>query len=203
MRAILLFCCACATAVPTESPPVDPRLLIARDSSTGSVTARRWSGDRWVEGDATLAIAGGELTVSGDVLETLTVDIAPIDLPDTLFGVPAQLTDVRVSLRHPATGPALDLDLQWAIAVEGGTTPLATIELPPIDADIAVSDDEVALRIAGAGERWRWAGLLELTRLELVLDAVSVARAVPAGAGRPADPKPAWTAPAETSSAVP
>lgn len=169
------------------------RLSIADAESSGMVTARRWTQGGWIEGDSSLVIENGELKASVDAsgrlqLKSFEVGVAPIDIPEEVFKKPAQLSDVRVKLTAPTEGAAtwsgddaatakltLSLDLDWAIAVNGGKTPLGTQHLPPVEVELSVSGDgelvEATLGLAAAGELWDWAGLLEMTRLELHLAA--------------------------------
>jgi hypothetical protein len=173
------------------------RLFVGREGdSTGMVTAQRWTPGGWIAGDHTLVIEDGELEarVAPSGLLTLSsfeVAVAPIEIPEEVFKKPAQLTDVRVKLTTPAAGAAqwsgddaatatlpLELDLEWAIAIDGGKTPLGEQHLPPIDVSFTVDGDgeyvHATLGLAASGELWNWAGLLELTRLELQLSAETV-----------------------------
>lgn len=165
--------------------------------STGRATAQRWTRDGWRAGESPLVIDAGEIVLAAPgegeptmVVSQLDIHVAPIPLPDDMFGTPAALTDVELSLHEPAAGdiewsdedhgtarvPVL-LEWRWSITIAGGTTPLAVIRLPSVDIDVGVSGDgdsvgaSVALRARGT--LWSWAGLLELTGLELVLGATS------------------------------
>ena len=203
--ALTLFAAACTTNAASGPPtydsvrerlsesPTPTRLFIGGDVSTGELTARRWTTGGWVEGDSTLTIVSGEMSATADssgklALKTFEVGVAPLDIPEEVFKKPAQLTDVKVKLRAPTVGGvvwtndnqataklSLALDLEWAIAVNGGKTPLGTQHLPMIEVDVALTGDgevvDATLGLAASGELWNWAGLLELTRLELQLGA--------------------------------
>ena len=168
-------------------------LFIGGADSAGSVTARRWTPGGWIEGDHALTVETGELAVSVDgsgklSVQAFEVGVAPIEIPEEVFKKPAQLTDVRVKLTEAAVGAAtwtsdneatarlsLKLDLEWSISVNGGKTPLGEQHLPSVDVDFTIYGDGdyvgATLDLAAAGELWDWAGLLEMTRLELALNA--------------------------------
>lgn len=172
------------------------RLFVGRDAANaGMVTARRWSRDGWVAGDYPLVIEDGELHAWLDrdqlVVDGFDVGVGPIELPEDVFHKPAQLTDVRVTLTERATGPvtwssddaatariSLPLDLVWAIAIDGGKTPLGDQHLPPIEVSLALDGDgaevHAVVELAASGTLWNWANLLELTRLELGASATTV-----------------------------
>ena len=176
------------TAEPTQ-------LFISGEGSSGSLDAKRYTSDGWVDGTSAIAISTGELTVklSGDQLSAQMFDLSfdPIDLPDSLFGMPAQLTDVRVTLASSASASAtwtdsddatatipLKLDLGWSIAVNGGVSQLGAQHLPviPLDVTLTGAGDHVdaTLGLRGDGTLWSWAGLIELSQLELSLAAATV-----------------------------
>lgn len=206
LLALSLLASACTTASPSGGESYDSvrdrmasgptRLFVGRAESTGMVTARRWTPGGWIEGDSSLVIESGELAASVDSngklsLATFDVGVAPIDIPEEVFKKPAQLSDVRVKLTAAATGAAswsnedaatatlsLALDLEWAIAINGGKTPLAAQHLPPVDVDFTLGGDgntvDATIGLAASGELWDWAGLLEITHLELQLSAETV-----------------------------
>lgn len=206
MRAFLaltLFATACASSSPGGEPAYDSvrdrladgpaRLVVGAEGSTGSITARRWTPNGWIEGNTTVTIESGELAAKVDDRGTLTLDklvvaLAPIEIPEEVFKKPAQLSDVKLTLTKPASGEAqwtsddeatatldLDLDFDWAITVNGSKTPLGTQHLPPVTVDLALTgagDHVVAsISLAAEGELWNWAGLIEMTALELSLEA--------------------------------
>jgi hypothetical protein len=172
------------------------RLYVGTEASTGEITARRWTEGGWIEGNSPITIENGEVVASVDDAGKLTVSklevaIAPLDIPEEVFKKPAQLSDVRVKLAKPVTGMAqwsgdddatatltLSFDLYWAISINGGKTPLGTQHLPPITVDVMFTGagDHVDASIAldAMGELWNWAGLIELTRLQLSLAAGTV-----------------------------
>lgn len=172
------------------------RLVIGGAPSTGTVTARRWTAGGWIEGDTALTVESGELAAgvdsSGAVsLVAFEVGMAPIEIPEEVFKKPAQLSDVKIKLLEAASGAArwsnenneatarltLKLDLEWSISVNGGKTPLGAQHLPPVDVDVTLSGDGeyvgATLGLAASGELWNWAGLLQLTHLELQLGAAT------------------------------
>jgi hypothetical protein len=142
-----------------------------------------------------VTIEGGAFVGSVDAagrlaVEDFEVSVAPIEIPEEVFNKPAQLSDVRVRLAEPVTGAiawsseddatatlTLDLDLDWAIAVNGGKTPLGTQHLPPIAIDVTFTGAgdhvDATVGLAASGELWNWAGLLELTRLQLAVTAAT------------------------------
>ena len=169
------------------------RLLIEPTQSAGSVTARRYTHAGWQTGTLALVIDGGELDTTADAtgqiaLAQLAVDLAPIALPDSVFGKPAELADVRIVLaRRPqlatawtdaddaTTSAMIDLDLDWSIAVDGSRVPLGTQHLPALPLEVVLSGagDRVAATAAlhAQGSLWSWADLFEITALELDLAA--------------------------------
>ncbi len=172
------------------------RMYMAGAESTGTVTARRWTSAGWIEGDTSLAINSGELSATVDstgtlVVRSFEVGVAPIEIPEEVFKKPAQLSDVRIKLTAPASGAAtwtgddaasaklsMTLDLEWSITVNGGKTPLGSQHLPQIDVDLTLGGDgdyvEASLGLSASGELWNWAGLLQLSHLELGLAATTV-----------------------------
>lgn len=171
------------------------RLFIPGTDSTGSLVAKRYTHDGWIEGTSTLAIATGALTTkaTGDQLSATAFDIelAPIDLPDAVFGKPAQLTDVRVTLASSVTAPAswtdaddvtatlpVKLDLGWSTTIAGATTELGTQQLPVIPLDLMLTGGgdhvDATLSLHGAGTLWTWADLIELADLSLSIEGGTV-----------------------------
>ena len=203
--ALTLFAAACTSNSPAGGPDYDSvrerledgptRLHVGSEGSTGSITARRWTPNGWIEGVTQVTIDGGELHAQVDARGALTlkmfeVRLAPIVIPEEVFKKPAQLHDVRVSLASAATADAqwtsddeatatltLELDFDWAIAVNGGKTPLATQHLPPVTLDVALAGGgdhvDATIGLAAQGELWNWAGLLQMTALELSLAAAT------------------------------
>jgi hypothetical protein len=202
---ILLALAACTSSSPLGSPRFDSvkdrlaseptRLFIAGDGSSGSITAARLTHDGWDAGATPLSIANGELvvTLAADKLSVPTFDVQldPIDIPESVFGKPAQLRDVRVILTAPATSDitwhgdddasatiTLSLDLSWSLYVDGGGAPLGTQHLPPIAIDVALSGAgdhvDTTVTLHAAGDLWSWAGILKLSDLELSLSGMTL-----------------------------
>ena len=167
--------------------------MVASSQSTGSVTARRYSHDGWQAGEVTLAIDNGELDVTADAggqlaASRLSINLEPIDIPESVFGKPAQMTNVRLSLAdtpHCSTtwrdaddadaSAIVRFDLDWSLSVNGSGTPLGTQHLSaiPLDVMLTGAGDHVDATIAvhATGEVWSWADLFQLTALSLQLDA--------------------------------
>jgi hypothetical protein len=176
-----------------ETKPV--RLYVGSEGSEGLISARRWTSDGWVAGDTMIKISSGELETSVDEagrlkLSTFEVGVDSIDIPEEVFKKPAQLTDVRLELRTAATADTTwtsddaatatltaDLDFSWTIKIDGNKTPLGTQHLPPVPVDVTLSGDgdvvDASIGLHAAGELWDWAGLLQMTKLELALSAES------------------------------
>jgi len=169
------------------------RLFVGSEGSTGTVTARRWTSGGWIEGVTPLVITAGEMNARLDArgmlkLDALEVGVGPIEIPEEVFNKPAQLKDVKVVLASTVSGETqwngddeatakltLMLDLEWSIAINGGQTPLGTQHLPPIDVNVTLAGGgdhvDATVSLAATGELWNWAGLLELTGLELAVSA--------------------------------
>lgn len=169
------------------------RLFVGGEGSSGQISARRWTNAGWVAGDTVVTIDSGELKASVDAsgrltLSTFEVGIMPIDLLEEVFKKPAQLTDVKLKLTSAATADAtwttddaatatlmLDLDFAWTIKVDGNKTPLGSQHLPPVPVELTLSGDgdviDASIGVHAAGELWDWAGLLQMTALEMLLSA--------------------------------
>jgi hypothetical protein len=209
MRALALTPLLLAACTDPTTPPSRPtfasvhdrlaaqstRLFISGQGSTGSLDAKHYTPDGWVDGTSAITISNGELIVKliGDQLSAQMFDLAldPIDLPDSLFGKPAQLTGVRVTLATSASATAtwtssddatttipLQLDLGWSLSVNGGVSQLGAQHLPVIPLDVMVTGGgdhvDATLALRGDGTLWSWAGLIELSQLELSLDGATV-----------------------------
>jgi hypothetical protein len=194
---------ACTSASPTGTETFDSvkdrlatkptRLYIGSEGSNGTITAKRWTADGWIEGQTPVTISSGELNASVNKngtlkLEAFEVGVAPIEIPEEVFKKPAQLKDVRVKMTNAAEGQTnwtsdddatvtltLELDLDWSIAVNGAQTPLGTQHLPPVPLDVVLTGAgdhvDASIGLHASGELWNWAGLLELTGLEMSLSA--------------------------------
>ncbi len=176
-----------------ETKPV--RLYVGSEGSEGLISARRWTSDGWVAGDTQIKISSGELKTSADetgrlTLSTFEVGVDSIDIPDEVFKKPAQLTDVRLKLTASAKADTTwtsddaatamltaNLDFSWTIKIDGNKTPLGTQHMPPVPVDVTLSGDgeviDASIGLHASGELWDWAGLLQMTKLELSLAAES------------------------------
>src|SRR3569832_1218027 len=161
------------------------------------MVASHYTSSGWVSGTANLTIDNGELvakqTADQLVADMFDVGFAPIDLPDSLFGKPAQLVDVRVTLTSSASGAAswTDADdataklqllifLSWKIGNDNKVTPLGTQHLPviPLQLTLTGGGDHVdgAFTVHSMGDLWSWAGLLQLSEIDLQLSGATVAQ---------------------------
>lgn len=170
-------------------------LFIEDETSHGTITARRRTGDGWSTGASELAIEHGYVRAAVDATGQLTVDelelaVAPIPL-EGVFQKPAVLKDVRLRLAAPARSAVawtsdndatatvpISLDFDWSIAFDGGEAyPLATQHLPPESVAIALggSGDHVdaLFELEAAGELWNWADLIQITEISLALSAAT------------------------------
>lgn len=202
--AFTLFAAAC-TNVPPGGPRYDSvrerlsdapaSLYIHDETSSGTITARRRTGDGWSNGATELAIEYGYVRAAVDANGQLIVDelelaVAPIPL-DGVFQKPAVLQGVRLRLAGPARSAAvwtskddatatlsISLDFDWSISFDGGEAyPLATQHLPPESVAVVIggSGDHVDawFELAAAGELWNWADLVQITELSLALSAAT------------------------------
>lgn len=201
---LLLVLAACSThlAAPPAPPPASVRERLAAPTqlqvnaaeSGGAITAERRVGTAWQAGLVDLAIENGELIVSSDAPDALTVDglqivFKPVAIPHGVFGgTHARLTDVRIGLMDEHRAPAvwtsdndvhltavLDITLHWTLSLDGTALPLGSPRLPPVPVDIVVTGDgehvTAELRAHAPGELWAWAGLFTLGELLLVVGA--------------------------------
>ena len=172
------------------------RLYIGPATSNGEITAERYTHDGWVSGTTPLLIAHGEIDGNLDqtgklALSQFEVDVDPIDIPDTVFGKPAQLKDVRVTLAAPSAADViwssdddaeatatLALDLNWSIVINGGVSQLGAQHLPPVVVSTMIDGNgdhvDAQLSLDATGTLWNWADLFKLTELQLSLTAGSV-----------------------------
>jgi hypothetical protein len=199
---VLILLAACAATPPSSDAPasVHARLAAAPTSlfvsttlDAGTLGAEHYTGSGWQSGSASLSISSGAFVASIDgsgelVASTFDVSFDPIDVPESVFGSPAQLTNVRLQLPAPASASAMwsdaddatatvpvELSLSWALSVNGGTLPLGAQTLPSMPLEIALSGDgatvAAALALHANGELWQWADLLKLTELDLAASA--------------------------------
>ena len=172
------------------------RLYSGPGESTGAITAERYTHDGWVSGTTPLAIAHGEidgaLDASGKLaVSQFEVDVDSIAIPDSVFGKPAELRAVRVTLAAPAVADlvwlddndaeatlTVALDLEWTIAIGDTATMFGTQHLPPVTVHAMLSGDgehiEATASLDAQGTLWSWADLLKLTELKLDLNAATV-----------------------------
>ena len=202
---LLLLGSACNTDLPApadlapasvrERLDDQTRLPVAASGSGGSITAQRHvAGAEWVGGQVDLQIENGELVVSSDApgaltLEAMQVTFKPLQIPAGVFGgKDAQLTHVRIDLKHELRAPAqwvsddevhlianLDLGLAWELTLDGNPAPLGSPKLPLVPVELVLTGDgehvSAELRAHAPGELWSWAGLVKLSELELRLGA--------------------------------
>ena len=203
---VLLVSSACNTdlaTAPDVSVPMtvrerledQTRLLVASDTSGGAITAERHvAGGAWSGGTVDLVIENGELLVSSDVANELTIDglqvsFKPLQIPPGVFGGnDAQLTHVRIDLKNDLRAPAewvsdnevhvqanLDLALAWELALDGTPAPLGSPKLPlvPVELVLTGNGEQIAAEVHAhaPGELWSWANLVKLSELQLVLAA--------------------------------
>lgn len=197
----LLPLLGCATAASSDAPTSLREQLatetpLAVSTSAGAITAARWTPAGWEAGVVPLAVARGELAVlaepSGALLvQRLALALAPIEIPSTVIGRGATLTDVQLALATPTRVPAtwlddlrggaqaaLPLELSWSLVFEGRTTPLGVVALPPLPLvielearDDSTAEIEAEIQIDAPGTLWSWAGLVRLGDLTLSLAA--------------------------------
>lgn len=210
MRRLALFLFVAATGCATSSVPEGAptyssvkdrlahptRFYMDPQPGAGMLTAERYTHDGWVTGMTPISVTHGDLDASLDktgklTVTTLEVDVDPIDIPDSVFGKPAQLRDVRFTLPQPALADVvwstdndaevtltLALDLDASIAINGPQgSPLGTQHLPPvvITTMLTGAGDHVdaQLSLDAKGTLWNWADLFKLTELQLSVAAGS------------------------------
>lgn len=198
-----LSACSAEVAAPSD-PPASVRDRLEREAtslavvaadSAGAITAQRRANGGWSAGLVDLRIEGGELIASADgegaiTVEQLAVALGPIDIPESVLGYGAQLTDVEVSLVAPTrlvttwegddAGTAhadLDLALAWSLVNHGSTSPLGSPDLPPVPVELVVTGNgdfvHAELRVRAPGELWSWADLIKLEDLTLIVAAAT------------------------------
>ncbi|MFT3694891.1 MAG: hypothetical protein QM831_17205 [Kofleriaceae bacterium] len=172
------------------------RLFISGQGSTGELMAQRKGSDgSWISGTSDLSIANGELFAQADdtqmTASKFDLQLNDIDLPESVFGKPAQLQNVRVVLAKAASGAVtwtdddsatatlpMQLDLSWAIEIDGTSTQLGAQHFPefPLDVTLTGGGDHVdaTFGLHAQGTLWSWAGLVQLTELDLSLVGATV-----------------------------
>lgn len=170
------------------------RLVVSADASTGMVTAEKKSGSEWEMGTIPLPFETGEIELSSDAANALTIEsvqinFADIPLPDSLFGGnAATLTGVRIELEDAVRAEATwandndvalvvetPLVLHWAITINGAATELGSPQLPKVPIGLRLVGDanhvDASLSAYAPGELWTWAGILKLSELQLGVEA--------------------------------
>jgi hypothetical protein len=210
MRATTLLILACAACDAQSSDPtgasaesvrerletVETHLLVSSGDSAGSITAQRRVSGGWSAGYVDLRIENGELIASADsrgqiTIEKLAVSLGPIDVPESVLGHGAQLSQVHLETTKPVYVPTtwsgedeargtvqLALALSWSLTVNGNTSPLGAPTLPPVPVELVVTGDgefvHAEVRAVSAGTFWSWADLVKLENLNLILGAATV-----------------------------
>src|SRR5690349_4032570 len=114
LLALTLFAAAC-TDVPSSGLHYDsvrdrlsdrPVWLYVHDeASSGTITARRWSGERWIVRTSSIPVEHGHLRAAIDdsgqlEVEQLEIAVAPFVL-EGMFDTPAELENVVLRLAEP------------------------------------------------------------------------------------------------------
>lgn len=170
------------------------RVLVSRDASTGSITAEKKNGPDWETGTIPLPFENGEIELSSDASDALTIEglqitFADIPLPNSLFGGrEATLTGVRVELSDSVRASAtwandndvalvaeLPLELHWAVTIGGSATELGSPKFPKVPVGLRLVGDgahlDASLSAYVEGELWNWADLIKLRELSLDVEA--------------------------------
>lgn len=205
MRATLLIVFSAGCAAASISTPPAPgtvrqrlampsRLVAGSAAAAGSITASRYGTSGWQSGSADLALDQAALTGAVDDAGALelsdgAIELSPIELPVSVFGEPAELRDVKLSLAAPATIPMtwtddddataeptqLALNVDWSIFIHGSAVMLGTQHLAPLPVTVTITGDgddvDVELAVRGDGELWSWADLVKVTALSLDVSA--------------------------------
>jgi len=171
------------------------RLLVDGPLSGGAITAQRHvAGGAWEGGAVDLHIRNGEVLVSSDASDALTLDglqvsFEDLQIPPGIFGSrDAKLVNVRLDLRNELRAPAqwlsddevhlqanLDVSLTWELLLDGAAAPLGSPKLPLVPAELVLTGTgehvNAELSVRAEGELWSWANLVKLSELTLTLDA--------------------------------
>jgi hypothetical protein len=192
------FATACASSTIDPAPPpaslrdrIDAgpiRLALSSTASAGSIVAREKSGGGWSTGTVELSVTGGALAMEARVIDTATVDFAPIPIPASVIAGDASLSGIR--LRVPAPEPIelawqgddaatattqLDLVLDWSLSANGGAFALGPQTLTSVSVTLTLGGDgetmTATIDVTQSGMVWMWAGVIELDNLALRLGA--------------------------------
>ena len=198
MRSTLLFALTACATNPFEPAPAPASLADTLAAGPiqlalaggGSIAAKEKSGSGWSEGSVPLVVTQGALALHADhdqlVVDTATVELAPIAIPPSVIAGDASLTDVRLYLAAPATlAPAwqdddhatasapVDLVLDWSLTANNGSFPLGPQPLPQVPVTLTLAGDgqtaTATLDASQQGMVWMWASLVELDNLALGL----------------------------------
>jgi hypothetical protein len=162
-------------------------------SSQGAITAQRWSSTGWMQGRIDLTITNGDLVASADargrvIVTAFDLGFATIDIPSSVIGTAAELTNVRLHLDAAPPAPttwaddddasattAFDVTLTWSLMVNGSATVLGPQKLTNLPGKLVLGTDGVTvdgtLDVEAAGDVWTWADLVKLSDLSLSLTA--------------------------------
>lgn len=203
MRAALLltFVLGCNSEPSTGNPEpmslqqrlATPTRLMVSQTSHGAVTAQRWSSSGWMQGRIDLTITDGDLVASADgqgnvVVSAFDLGVGTIEIPASVVGTSAELTNVRLHLDaappapttwadddHASATTAFDVTLTWALMVNGSATMLGPQKLMDLPGKLVLGTDGVTvdgtLDVEAAGDVWSWADIVKLSDLSLSLGA--------------------------------
>lgn len=171
----------------------DAQLVALAAESGGSITAKRRTSDGWASGTAALSVSHGELTLAAGKrgslsIDHLALDLDPVELPRSLLGYEARLTDIHLRSGRPTASAThwtgddlarvtaqLPLELTWSLTIRGEPSPLGAPRLPPVPIEILLTGDadtlHADLRARSPGVLWSWADLLKLEDLTLFVTA--------------------------------
>lgn len=176
------------------SEPVTLGIVSTEDGSFARVRAVALrSGDEY---EVEVAVMGGSLTLSLDdaQLRVESLEVTAADLTVGAGVMPpegATLTGISVALTAPVeselaieaddsaqTAGGLPVALRWAVELDHGVVDLAPIRLPDLGFELALglaSDGEIEAHLTASqpDSFWNWAGIFELSDLELDLVASS------------------------------
>jgi hypothetical protein len=199
----VLGACVEAREVDTPmEPPVTLRELLADEvqveidalPEAGTIGVAKRYGGKWMPVPVPLEIEGGALRLSADNaaigLEAVSIQLAPIALPEDLLGQTAELAQIEITLRTPVQGTTTwvgneqarvrfeaPLELSWSLALADTVIPIGAPRFDPIPFTVTLDADghvvEARASLGAMGELWSWAGLLQLSNLQLGMTAVS------------------------------